>query len=67
LFSRTVQAAPRYRQWTLGVIVNSLIGTGLSIESLTEHPEPFWNQFPNMPEETLCRLPHTFTLTARRQ
>jgi len=66
LFSRAVQCEPRYRQWTLGEIVNSLIGAGLRIESLTEHPEPFWDQFPNMPTGTVRRLPHTFTLTARR-
>jgi len=65
LFVQPVQSAPNYRQWTLGEIVNSLIQAGLRIEFLMEYPDPFWDQFSHMPEETLKRLPHTFTLTAR--
>ena len=65
LFTPAVRNAPRYRQWTLGDVVNALVGAGLSVESLSEHPEPFWSQFPHVSEDTLRRLPHTFTLTAR--
>jgi hypothetical protein len=66
LFSRVTQATPRSRQWTLGQIINSIIGAGLIIEKLHEYPTPFWNQFPNIPAETLHRLPHTFALLARK-
>jgi len=66
LFSRVTQATPRSRQWTLGQIVNSIIGAGLTIEHLSEYPMPFWNQFPNIPAEMLDRLPHTFALMARK-
>ena len=65
LFSDTA-ATPRYRQWTLGQIVNSVIGAGLVIQNLAEYPEPFWGQFPHIPEKTLHRLPHTFSLLARK-
>jgi len=61
-----VKSVPRSHQWTLGQIINSVIGAGLSIEHFDEYPEPFWNQFPNMPAETLHRLPHTFSLLARK-
>ena len=64
LFSRNTVSVPRSHQWTLGQIVNSVIGVGLSIERFEEYPEPFWDQFPNMPPETLHRLPHTFSLLA---
>jgi SAM-dependent methyltransferase len=67
LFSQATEATPRYRQWTLGEIVNSLIAAGLNIESLTEYPDPFWDQFSAMPEETLHRLPHAFALLARKR
>ncbi len=40
----------------------TLVAAGLHLEHLSEHPEPYWNLFPNMPEETLRRLLHTFAL-----
>jgi len=65
LFSAS-EATPTYRQWTLGQIVNSIIGAGLVIEQLHEYNEPFWGQFPDIPDETLHRLPHVFALFARK-
>ena len=59
-------ATPRHRQWTLGQIVNSVIGAGLVIEQLHEYPEPFWGQFPHIPEQTVPKLPHTFALLASK-
>jgi len=58
------QAKKYERQWTLAAIVNAVVGAGLRIERLGEHPEPYWNQFPNMPEDTRRRLPQTFSLLA---
>lgn len=54
------------RQWTLGQIVTAVAGAGLHIERLVEHPEPFWDQFPHLDPEMMPRLPHSFTLVARR-
>ncbi len=54
------------RQWTLGQVINAVIGAGLQIEYFNEYPQPFWDPFKEMPEETLHRLPHTFTLLARK-
>ncbi len=54
------------REWTLGEIINSIIRAGLRIEFFEEYPVPYWNQFPNIPPELLRRLPHTFTLLARK-
>lgn len=51
-------------QWTLGQVVNAVIGAGLRLTYFNEFPQPFWNQFPNMPEDTLLRLPHTFQILA---
>jgi SAM-dependent methyltransferase len=55
------------RAWTLGQILNSVIHAGLRIEFFDEYPLPFWNQFPAMPPEMLERLPHSFTLLARKE
>jgi SAM-dependent methyltransferase len=64
LFAHDTQSTPRYRQWTLGQIVNSLIAAGPRIECLMEYPAPFWDQFQSIPAETLRRLPHAFALLA---
>jgi SAM-dependent methyltransferase len=56
----------RQHHWTLAQIINSLIDAGLKIDQFHEYPEHFWEDFPNMPVETLHRLPHTFALLARK-
>jgi len=57
--------APKYeRQWTLGQIVTAVIRAGLTLQSLQEHPDAFWVQFPHMPEDVQRRLPMTFSLLA---
>jgi SAM-dependent methyltransferase len=60
------QAVKYERQWTLGQIVSSVVDAGLVVRRLVEHPEPFWNQFPNMPPGVLRRIPQTFSLLATR-
>jgi SAM-dependent methyltransferase len=60
------QARKHERQWTLAQVVNAVIGAGLTVAKLGEHPEPYWEQFPNMPEDTRRRLPQTFSLLAQK-
>jgi SAM-dependent methyltransferase len=54
------------RQWTLGQILTALADAGLSLVSLTEHPEPFWR--PDGLDAAVWdgRVPNTYTLLARR-
>jgi len=54
------------RQWTLGAILNSLVAAGMQLERFEEYPDLFWNQFPNLPADLACRLPHTFSLLMRK-
>src|SRR5262249_51702722 len=60
--------APRARehQWTLGDVINALIGAGLKLERFEEHPDLYWNQFENLPADRARRLPHTFSLLMRK-
>ncbi len=60
------QARMYERQWTIAQITNAVIGAGLRIERLGEHPDPYWQQFPNIPEDLLRRLPQTFSLLASK-
>ena len=64
----TEQLAVKYeRQWTIGAVTNAIIGAGLRIERLEEHPDQYWQQFPNMPAELAAKLPHTYSLLARKE
>jgi SAM-dependent methyltransferase len=54
-------------QWTLGAIMNSLVAAGLRLERFEEHPDLFWNQFPNLSVDLAARLPHTFSLLMRKE
>jgi SAM-dependent methyltransferase len=54
------------RQWNLGQIVNALVDAGLRVERLEEHPEPFWDQFPNLPPDVVRRIPNSFSLLMRK-
>jgi len=61
------QQAEKYeRVWTLMEVVNALIGAGLAIEYLGEHPEHYWNAFPNLKPEWRGLLPMTFSIRARK-
>jgi SAM-dependent methyltransferase len=62
------ELTPKYeRQWTLGQIINPLIEAGLRLERFEEHPDLYWEQFPNMPEEIARRVPQTFSLLMRKE
>lgn len=54
-------------QWTLGDVVTAVAGAGLTIEHLEEHPNHFWDQFPNLSKQEEARLPHTYSLLARKK
>lgn len=61
------QLATKYeRQWTVAQLVNALIGAGLVLERLGEHPDPYWDAFPNIPPAELAKIPQTLSILARR-
>lgn len=54
------------RVWTLSDVVNAVVGAGLRVEYLGEHPESYWDIFPNLKPELRGLIPLTFSLLARR-
>lgn len=52
--------------WTIADIFNALTRSGLVVETIGEHPEPFWDEFPNLRPEYRGRIPSTFSMKARR-
>jgi len=53
-------------QKTFGQIISPLLQAGLRLEKLEEHAEIYWDQFDNLPKETVAKLPNTFSLLMRK-
>ncbi len=54
------------RQWQLGQVINAVIDSGLQLKRIEEHPDPFWERFPNLDPDMERRIPQTFSLLAER-
>jgi SAM-dependent methyltransferase len=53
------------RAWTLGEIVTAVVGAGLRLESLIEHPVDWWGGHGDVRPEERGRIPLSFSLVAR--
>lgn len=53
-------------QRTLGDVITAVATTGLRIERVKEHPVQYWELFRDIPPELFARLPHSFTIVARK-
>lgn len=53
-------------QATLGEIITAVLGAGLELRHVAEHPEPFWRWDGLDAAAWRGRLPNTFTLLARK-
>jgi SAM-dependent methyltransferase len=53
------------RAWTLGEIVTAVVGAGLRLERLTEHPTDWWGGHGDALPEERGRIPLSFSLVAR--
>jgi SAM-dependent methyltransferase len=54
------------RAWTLGEIVTALLGSGLAVERVAEHPTDWWNGHADVREDERGRIPLSFSVLARR-
>ena len=55
------------RAWTLGEIVTAILGSGLTVERVTEHPTDWWNGHADVREDERGRIPLSFSVLARRE
>ena len=60
------QATKHERLWPISAVFLALVGAGLTVEHLGEHPDPYWANFPNLPERTRATIPMTFSIMARK-
>jgi SAM-dependent methyltransferase len=60
------QAVKYERAWPLSTIFQCLREAGLVVDTLGEHPDPYWDICPNLKPELRATLPLTFSLKAHR-
>ena len=53
-------------QKTFNQILSPLLQAGLRLEKLDEHPDEYWDAFPNLPAAIKSKLPNTFSLLMRK-
>lgn len=53
------------RSWTLGEILTALLGAGLRLERVTEHPTDWWGGHTDVRPEERGRIPLSFSVVAR--
>jgi SAM-dependent methyltransferase len=54
------------RSWTLGEVLSALIGAGLRLEQIAEHPTDWWGGHADALPEERGRIPLSFSVLARR-
>ena len=52
--------------WPLSSVFQALTRAGLVIVHFGEHPEAYWNEFPNLKPELIGRIPNTFSMLAKK-
>ena len=60
------QAVKYERAWTPSAVFSALTSAGLTVERFGEHPDPYFEMFPRLPEEERRKIPHTFSMLARK-
>ncbi len=60
------QATKHERLWTLSDVFGALVGAGLSVTYLGEHPDEYWDAFPKLSAEEKAKIPMTFSVIARK-
>jgi SAM-dependent methyltransferase len=54
------------RSWTLGEIITALLGAGLRLERVAEHPTDWWGGHGDVRADERGRIPLSFSVLARR-
>jgi SAM-dependent methyltransferase len=61
------QQARKYEcLWPVSSVFQALTRAGLDVVHFGEHPEPYWDEFPNLKSELRGRIPNTFSMLAKK-
>ena len=50
------------RVWPISEIITTLLNAGLKLLAFEEYPDPFWQEFPHLPDKEREKIPNTFCL-----
>ena len=53
------------RSWTLGEVITALLGAGLRLERVAEHPIDWWGGHADVRDDERGRIPLSFSVVAR--
>lgn len=59
------QTVKHERLWKIADVFGALVGAGLNVTYLGEHPDEYWNAFFKLPDGEKVKIPMTFSLVAR--
>lgn len=60
------QATKFERAWPVSSVINALMDAGLVLRSFEEHPDAYWEEFPNLPEAERTKFPNTYSLLMQK-
>jgi ubiquinone/menaquinone biosynthesis C-methylase UbiE len=60
------QATKYERAWPLSDVITALLQAGLVLERFEEHPDKYYEEFENLPDELRIRIPNTYSIVARK-
>lgn len=60
------QATKYEKAWPVSKVITALLRAGLILQEFEEHPDKFWDEFQNLPEELRQRFPNTYSIVATK-
>lgn len=60
------QAVKFERAWPVSLVITALIDAGLTLRTFEEHPDKYWEEFQNLPDEVRRRFPNTYSLVMQK-
>lgn len=52
--------------WPVSSVFQALTRAGLTVVHFGEHPEQYWEEFPNLKPELIGKIPNTFSMLAKK-
>lgn len=56
------QAFKHERAWPVSRVIGALLGAGLTLKAFEEHPDKYWDEFVNLPNDLRQTFPNTYSL-----
>ena len=60
------QAKKFERAWPVSTVISALLESGFILKKFEEHPDKYWDEFLNLPDELRVRIPNTYSVVAQK-